>query len=275
MKQPSQARRKLALVAAVLLPAATMALWAMSQDTALTVPAPADANSATLTVVIFGDSLTGHRPGESYQHTYLKYSDLLELMLEARRGLGTVRVVNAGWAGDATYAKTGQGMPGAVGRLKKDVLDREPDVVVVLIGGNDRLASVADRTRTQKNLRTIAGGIRQSGAKLLMCQYPPSLPNPNNAAKAWNLAKVNPLIATAARKAKAKLLDLGPAMVRAAKTRSRRFVANPVDGVHLQPRGEMVFARAIFHRLDTLGWIKAPSADPNTPTPREGKGRNE
>ena len=46
-------------------------------------------------VVCFGDSITGHLPGEPYRHLYLKWSDLLELMLEARLGLAdcTRRVI--------------------------------------------------------------------------------------------------------------------------------------------------------------------------------------
>lgn len=271
---PSKAGRRWIATAAMVLLAA-LALWAAKQSVpAPAVPAQADANSAALTVVVFGDSLTGHRPGVSYQGTYLKYSDLLELMLEAKLGLGKVEVINAGWAGDTTYPKRGQDMPGAVGRLKKNVLAHRPDIVAVLIGGNDRLQSDKDRTRTQQNLDTIAARITKAGAKLLMCQYPPSLPDPN-AARAWDLAKVNPFIAKAARKVNAELLDLGPAMVRAAKTHGRGQVANPVDGVHLQPRGEMVFARAIYHKLDSLGWIKALPADPNEQRTRTGKGPNE
>jgi lysophospholipase L1-like esterase len=254
--------------------AALIALAATGGKVHLPPPA-ADANTAALTVVVFGDSLTGHRPQESYQGKYLKYSDLLELMLEVRLGLGKVEVINAGWAGDATYAKTGQGMPGAVGRLEKDVIDHDPDIVFALIGGNDQLASDAERTRTRKNLDAIAGRIRTSGAKLLMGLYPPSLPDPNNATRAWDLTGANPLITAAAGKANAKLLDLGPAMVRAAKTHGRDAVASPVDGVHLKPRGEMVFARAIYHRLEGLGWLKSKRTDRENNKPHEGKGHDE
>jgi lysophospholipase L1-like esterase len=49
-------------------------------------------------------------------------------------------------------------------------------------------------------------------------------------------------------------------LVAAARRHGRGSVANPVDGVHLQPRGEMVFARTIFARLDKLGWIPRPRA---------------
>jgi lysophospholipase L1-like esterase len=211
-----------------------------------------------LKVVCFGDSITGHRPGESYQGTYLKYSDLLGLMLEGRLGVGKAKVINSGWAGDMTYPQKGQSMPGAVDRLKKDLLDHEPDIAVVLIGGNDRIESQADRKRTLENLTAIYERLRKADIHVLALQYPPVLPDPNDPSKAWEqIPAKNPLIVRAAKAARVKLLDMGPAMKAAAREFTRSDLADPVDGVHLRPRGEMVFARTIFAELVDLGWVSA------------------
>ncbi len=211
-----------------------------------------------LKVVCFGDSITGHRPGESYQGTYLKYSDLLGLMLEGRLGVGKAEVINSGWAGDMTCPQKGQSMPGAVDRLKKDALDHDPDIAVVLIGGNDRIESQADRKRTLENLTAIYERLRKADIRVLALQYPPVLPDPNDPSKAWTqIPAKNPLIVRAAKAARVELLDMGLAMKAAAKEFPRSDLADPVDGVHLRPRGEMVFARTIFAELVDLGWVPA------------------
>ncbi len=211
-------------------------------------------------VVCFGDSVTGHRPGEAYRGQYLKFSDLLELLLEGRLGLGRARVVNSGWAGDATYPKPGQGMPGALARLDADLLAKKPDVAVVLIGGNDAQATDEDRARTRANLEALARRSTEAGIRLLMLQYPEVVPDPAAPDKAWlHMDDKNPAIAEAARAAGARVLDLGPAM-KAAMDEHGRDALVAVDGVHLKPLAEMVYARAIFARLVRLGWV--PAAEP-------------
>jgi hypothetical protein len=65
-----------------------------------------------ITVVAFGDSITGDRPRKAYLHQYLKWIDLVGLGLQARGN--EVAVVNAGWAGDSTSGKPSGDPPGAV-----------------------------------------------------------------------------------------------------------------------------------------------------------------
>jgi lysophospholipase L1-like esterase len=134
----------------------------------------------------------------------------------------------------------------------------KPDVAVVLIGGNDKVQSDADRARTLANLEEIARRISGCGTRLLMLQYHPSMPAPENAHKAWRLDDKNDLIARAAASVGAPVLSLAPAMRAAAEKHQRSELVNAVDGVHLNPRGEIVFARAIFQKLDELGWIDVP-----------------
>ena len=58
-----------------------------------------------------------------------------------------------------------------------------------------------------------------------------------------------------ARRTGAELLDLGPPLKTAARRHPRTELVNATDGIHLNPRGEMVYARAIFAKLDELGWL--------------------
>lgn len=215
-----------------------------------------------LRIVCFGDSITGDRPGKAYQAQYLKYADLLQLMLEARLGEGSVQVINSGWAGDTTYPKPTQQMPGALGRLQEDVIDHHPDIAVVLIGGNDKQDTDEARKLTGENLKQIALRLKEAKIWTLFLQYHPAMATASIKAKdtpkAWDhLAAKNPQIAEAAAAAGAALLDMGPPMKQAADAHGAAQLVDPVDGVHLRPRGEMVFARAIHAKLVELGWAGA------------------
>lgn len=223
---------------------------------------PPPRQEGVLRVVCFGDSITGHHPASrlTYQRRYLKYPDLLQLMLEARLGLDRAEVINSGWAGDRTTPRPVHRWPGAVGRLDADLLDLEPDIAVVLIGGNDAARTEAERVETRSNLETIFTRTRKAGIRVLALQYPPALPDPDNEDEGWHhLPKLaNPLIAAAAEASGVELCDLGPPVVAAAETHGRAAVADPKDGVHLHPRGEIAYARAIFAELLRQGWVAEP-----------------
>ncbi len=95
-------------------------------------------------IVCFGDSITegfGAGPKESYPD-YLKK-------------LTSVPVVNAGIEGDTTA--------GALKRIKPDVLERNPLLVVIEFGGNDFLARMPVED-TKRNLEEIIGLIQKQGA---------------------------------------------------------------------------------------------------------------
>lgn len=75
-------------------------------------------------VIFFGDSLTsgvGVNPGEDFPTL-------------VARNLNLTNVINAGVSGDTTED--------ALARLQKDVLDKNPALVVILLGGNDFLKGV-------------------------------------------------------------------------------------------------------------------------------------
>jgi lysophospholipase L1-like esterase len=235
--------------------------WLATSGTADDEPAEVERQAKpALKIVVFGDSITGHRPGQAYLGKYAKYADLLQLLLEGRYGVGAVEVINSGWAGDATYAKPGEGFPGAVARLNDDLLSHKPDIAIVLIGGNDQVNSDADRQRTQANLNQIAERIAAADIKLLMLAYHPAIADPETG-KPWDhLDDKNDLIAAAAKSVDAPLLDMAPVMRAAVKKYPPIDLLNAVDGVHLNVRGEFVYARAIFQKLDELKWIQPCSS---------------
>ena len=106
---------------------------------------------ARQTVVCFGDSITKRGYPEILGET-----------------LG-VNAVMAGVAGHSSAA--------GLRRMKKDVLDQDPDVVVVFFGTNDARVD-APRVHVpvkqyQANLEKIVAACRKTGARVVVCTLPP------------------------------------------------------------------------------------------------------
>ena len=104
--------------------------------------------SAGQTIVCFGDSLTegvGAGQGEDYP-------SVLSRLIAAP-------VVNAGHRGDTTAD--------ALNRLARDVLEKNPRLVILLLGGNDFLRQVPVGD-TRKNLETIVQRIQEHGAMVVI-----------------------------------------------------------------------------------------------------------
>ncbi|MBI2365943.1 MAG: arylesterase [Deltaproteobacteria bacterium] len=104
--------------------------------------------SAGQTIICFGDSLTegvGASQGEDYP-------SVLSRLIAAP-------VVNAGHRGDTTAD--------ALNRLARDVLEKNPRLVILLLGGNDFLRQVPAGD-TRKNLETIVQRIQERGAMVVI-----------------------------------------------------------------------------------------------------------
>ncbi len=102
-------------------------------------------------VIAFGDSLTagyGATAGEDYPSR-----------VSAATGIA---IINAGVSGDTTEM--------ALARLDKDVLSRDPRIVIVGLGGNDYLQSVPIAT-TETNLRSIIDKIESAGAAVILLGF--------------------------------------------------------------------------------------------------------
>jgi acyl-CoA thioesterase-1 len=102
-------------------------------------------------VIAFGDSLTagyGAQAGQDYPSR-----------VSAATGIA---ILNAGINGDTTE--------GALARLDKDVLSRDPRIVIVGLGGNDYLQSIPIAT-TETNLRSIIDKIEGAGAMVIVLGF--------------------------------------------------------------------------------------------------------
>lgn len=196
-------------------------------------------------LVAFGDSITGDRPGKPYLHQYLKWSNLLGLMVEAKIGRA-VTVTNAGYAGDKTF-KSGD-RPGAIHRFAAQALESKPDLVVMLIGGND---GDKKRDETEQNLHTMVSQAKAAGVPLVLLAYHDAQEPEGGNPEAWrHLSGNNDLIRKAAEKGGVPLVELQPAFAEArAAGVAYNALANAKDGVHLAPHGEIVVARAVFQGL--------------------------
>lgn len=99
-------------------------------------------------IVFFGNSLTagqGAGPGEDFPSLIGKKLN--------------VPIINAGVSGNTTQD--------ALLRINKDVLSKNPSMVVVELGGNDLLDRV-DSNITQRNLDLILSKIKPTGAKIVI-----------------------------------------------------------------------------------------------------------
>lgn len=220
-------------------------------------PEPIPRTEGVFRVVAFGDSITGDRPGIAYRHQYIKWSDVLQAILETQLGEGKAEVLNMGFAGDRTFAAGDR--PGAVNRVESNILAQQPDVAVILIGGNNmggrNVDTEAMLARTREDLTLIVRQVREAGIEVLLLQY--TEPKAEDMSRVWShLNDVNPAIAAVAEAEGVPTLELTPHFAHAAQTLPLNALLNPVDGVHLQPYGELVIGRAVAAKLNQLGWIE-------------------
>ena len=221
-------------------------LYAMKTESHTLQPEP-------LKIVCLGDSLTGPSPGTEYLDKYIKWADLLQLGLESALPGRPVRVINQGKAGDTSA--------GVREHLDERLLRWKPQIAVILISANNfspenaKGASDAEvRARLKEDLKEIVGRAKQAGIRVLLLQYPD--PRAENMEKVWvHGNKGNPVIAEVAREEGLPVLDLKPEFDAAAQKQSLASLASPVDGIHLNPGGELVLTRAVIAKLRDLGWF--------------------
>lgn len=220
-------------------------------------PAPVPRTEGVLRVVAFGDSITGDRPGIAYRHQYIKWADVLQAMLELQLGEGKAEVLNMGFAGDRTFRAGDR--PGAVNRVQSNIIAQEADIAVILIGGNNMGARNRDpeelAQQTRNELTQIVREVQGAGIRVLLLQY--TEPRAEDMSRVWtHLDNVNPIIAEVAEAEGVPTLELAPYFARAAERLPLNALLNAVDGVHLQPYGELVVARAVAGKLNALGWTE-------------------
>lgn len=107
----------------------------------------ANLDSQGTTIVCFGDSLTagfGAEAGKDYPSFLRKMVDL--------------PVINAGAKGDTTTT--------ALARLNRDVMQQNPRIVIITLGGNDFLRRLP-KAETLANTETIIDRIHEGGAMVV------------------------------------------------------------------------------------------------------------
>jgi lysophospholipase L1-like esterase len=107
-------------------------------------------------IVCIGDSITG-----VYYHSGSRraYPEMLQLALQQLYPQAQLSVRNAGISGDTTT--------GGLKRLERDVLAHKPQLVTIMFGMNDLVATPVDVFK--KNLREMITRCRQSGAEVVLC----------------------------------------------------------------------------------------------------------
>lgn len=133
-------RRLIAPVAALLLTVSVALTPACNRN-------PAGPSNA-IQVIAFGDSIT-FGFGTNGDNGYVT-------VLSRRVGIS---ILNSGFPGDTTGS--------ALNRLEGSVISRNPDVVIVFLGGNDFLQNVPVPTRVS-NITAIVQRIRGTGAAVLL-----------------------------------------------------------------------------------------------------------
>jgi acyl-CoA thioesterase I len=100
------------------------------------------------TIIAFGDSLVsgvGSTEGNDFVSR-----------LSSRTG---IPIINAGIPGNTTKD--------ALNRLERDVLEQDPRVVIIVIGGNDFLRRVP-KAETLANVRSIVEQVKTTGARVIL-----------------------------------------------------------------------------------------------------------
>lgn len=99
-------------------------------------------------IIAFGDSLT-YGVGSTEGNDYVSVLS---------RNIG-IPIINKGVSGDTTRD--------ALARLQSDVLDHNPKIVIVLLGGNDYLKKIP-QAETFSNLEKVIAEIQSTGAAVLL-----------------------------------------------------------------------------------------------------------
>ncbi len=197
-------------------------------------------------IVFLGDSITQAGAGPN------GYVTLVRKAIEKHRPDANIEVIGAGISGNR--------VPDLQARLKKDVLDRKPTVVVIYIGINDVWHSIRDRGTSKEDFQAglvdIITQIQDAGAKVILSS--PSVIGERVAAE--NPLKLDGMLdeyrkigQEVAKKKSVAYLDLRGAFhekLKKINTKDAEKNVLTTDGVHLNAAGNQFVAEVM---LDALG----------------------
>lgn len=202
-------------------------------------------------IVAFGDSITEGVIGIKPEENWLK-------LLSSRLGDG-YECFNAGVGGNSARE--------AMARFDKDVLAKNPDIVIIEFGGNNRDPWCEERRVDDVEFkRHLADFKSRLSAKcdVIVVTFPPIVDEWHACSKAPEAAKLFPcglnislepqreIVREFAKFNDWPLVDLYAIL----KDDARRYVLK--DGVHLNPEGQMIFADAVFDAIRKLDGIEDP-----------------
>ena len=200
-------------------------------------------------IVCFGDSITG-----AYYHTggTRAWCDMLGMALERLYPHAQVEMINAGISGHTTQ----QGLA----RLEKDVLARQPHLVVVKFGMND--VARLPLEEFAKNLKTIVEKCQAGGAAVVLCT--PNTVYENNDRAIAKLATLSQTSKAIAEELQVPLADLFAATEQDRAENPSAWMLTMSDDIHPNLHGHRrlaaVMAETIAGRPVKLDFVP-PLAD--------------
>jgi acyl-CoA thioesterase I len=189
------------------------------------------AGQEPVSIVAFGDSITG-----VYYHTGGRraWPEMLQIALQRLYPRATVQVSNAGISGNNTVA--------ALARLETDVLQRQPDLVVVMFGMNDVCGIPPEQY--QANLREIVSRCRGVGAEVVLCT--PNSVYPEDGARPMpKLAAYADLVRALGQELGVPVSDVFAAYEGIRARDSRAWMALMSETIHPNMRGHKVIAEEV------------------------------
>jgi acyl-CoA thioesterase I len=185
-------------------------------------------------VVCFGDSITG-----AYYHTggVRAWCDMLGIALERTYPKARVEIVNAGISGNTTA----QGLA----RIDKDVLEKQPHLVVVMYGMND--VARLPLAEFAANMQTIVEKSRGAGAAVVLCT--PNSVVENSARPNSKLAELAERVKQIAREQKVPVADCFADYQRRREKDELAWMLLMSDEIHPNMHGHQRFAELIAETI--------------------------
>lgn len=206
-------------------------------------------------VIFLGDSITqaGVRPNG--------YVTLVKNEIEKNHGNKNIEIVGAGISGHR--------VPDLQKRLKRDVLDKKPTLVIIYIGINDVWHSQRGRGTSKEDfesgLRDIIKQINDVGAKVVLCT-PSVIGEKTDGSNPLDsmLEEYSGISRKVAESTESQLLDLRKQFIDDLKTTNPENKEKGVltgDGVHLNAKGNQFVAAQM---LGALGMGSSSSSSKNS-----------
>ncbi len=201
----------------------------------------------TTRIVCFGDSITG-----AYYHTggVRAWCDMLGLALQQANPRANVEMINAGSSGHTTV--------NALARIDKDVIAKQPHLVVVMFGMNDvTRVSLADY---RENLRSIIARCQDAGAAVLLCT--PNSVYENPARPNDRLAEFSGAVRQLADELSLSLVDCFAAWQQLRDDDPAEWMLLMSDTIHPNMNGHRIFAELMTQEICGKQVSLATSAPP-------------